>query len=234
MAWNNLNVLAVVPARSGSKGISGKNLRVIAGSSLIAWVGKTLNSIAWIDQSIISTDSQKYVDEGVKFGLDAPFLRPAELSADNAKSIDVWAHAWLAAEEAYEKQFDISILLEPTSPLRKQEDIERTVKALVDGGYSSAATISKTPAHCVPEKTLELDGNGLLQSYIKDGTDYSLRQTIPDYYHRNGACYAATRKTILVNKTIIEKDCVGVLIDRTVINIDDEDELELSEYYLKK
>ena len=234
MTWGNLKVLAVVPARSGSKGIPDKNLKVIAGHSLIAWAGKTLKSIPWIDHSIISTDSQKYADEGIKSGLDAPFLRPPELSTDLSRSIDVWTHAWSTTEKICNKQFDISLLIEPTSPLRIADDIERTVKILVEGNYSSAVTVSRTPAHFTPEKTLKVDKHGVLKFYLDNGAEHYLRQKVPDYYHRNGICYAATRNTVLNDKTIIEQNCIGVVIDRPVINIDDKEELALAEYYLKK
>ena len=234
MAWDNLKILAVVPARCGSKGIAEKNLKVIAGFSLIAWAAKTLNNISWIDHSIISTDSQKYADEGVSSGLDAPFLRPPELSTDLSYSIDVWAHAWSMAEKIYDKQFDISLLIEPTSPLREPIDIEKTVNILIEGNYSTAITVSRNPAHFTPEKTLKIDNEGILKPYLDSEINFSLRQKIPEYYYKNGICYAATRNAIMKDKEIFGNNCVGVVIERPVVNIDNKTELELAEFYLNK
>src|SRR4051812_13645455 len=110
-------VLAVVPARSGSKGIPDKNMQVVAGRSLIAHAAWTLKACPTVDRSIISTDTQAYADEGVAHGLDAPFLRPAHLSHDTAGAVETMIHAVGAAQAHYGEQFDLIAIVEPTCPL---------------------------------------------------------------------------------------------------------------------
>lgn len=228
MAWQDLNILAVVPARGGSKGIPRKNLSQVGGKSLIAHVAQTVKALEWIDHAVLSTDDEEMAEEGRVHGLDVPFLRPAEFSSDQASALGMWQHAWLKGEACYHCRFDISILLQPTTPLRKPEEVERTVRALVDGGHHAAATVSRVPGHYTPHKILTLDPAGCVNFYLKEGAQHSLRQTIPPYYSRNGLCYAVTRETLLTRGHIVEEDCVGVVIDRHIINIDEPFELDLA------
>ncbi|MBM3507420.1 MAG: acylneuraminate cytidylyltransferase family protein [Alphaproteobacteria bacterium] len=234
MAYAGQSVLAVVPARGGSKSIPRKNLQVVGGVSLVGRAAALAASIDWIDEAVISTDDDEILAEAVTHGLDAPFMRPPELSGDTATSVDMWHHAWLASEAHYKTTFAISVLLEPTSPLRTADDIERTVAALTQGGHAAAATVSPTPAHFTPHKTLTVDANERIGFYVQGGHRFALRQSIPRYFHRNGLCYAARRKTLVEGGTILENDCVAVVVDRPVVNIDDVFELELAEYLLRR
>ena len=161
-------------------------------------------------------------------------MRPPELSGDTATSVDMWRHAWLAAEAHYGKRFDLSVLLEPTSPLRRPEDVERTLRALIDAGAPAAATVSPTPAHYTPHKTLKINDKGEIEFYLEGGAKHSLRQGIPAYYHRNGLCYAVTRDHLVNEGCIIDRGAVAVVVDRHVVNIDDMFELELAEWLLQR
>ncbi len=228
MAWDSLKILAVVPARGGSKGITKKNLCQVGGLSLIGHVAKVATSLPWVDQAIISTDDSEMRAEGQRYGLEAPFLRPSDLARDSTSAVDTWRHAWMACEAHYSCRYDLSIWLQPTTPLRKPEEVEQTVKALVDGGHQAAATVSRVPGHFTPQKILTMDGEGILHFYAQDGAQHSTRQTIPSYFYRNGLCYAVTRKTLIEKGLIIEEDCVGVLIDRPLVNIDEPIELEFA------
>lgn len=231
MAYQGLTVLAVVPARGGSKSIPRKNLRRVAGISLVGRAAIAALSVSWADHSVLSTDNPEIAAEGRRFGLDVPFMRPPALSGDLSTSADMWKHAWEKSEEHYKMRFDLSILLEPTSPLRETEDIERTVAALLAGGDNmAAATVSVAPAHFTPHKCLTLSPNGFIGFYLEDGARYSIRQNIPQYYFRNGICYAVKRKTLIENRHILEENCAGVIIDRPVVNIDEPFDLELAEF----
>ena len=232
--FKDKSVLAVVPARGGSKGIPKKNLRRLLGRSLIGMAGDVVQALPWVDRAIISTDDPAMAREGEAHGLEAPFLRPEELAADMATGKDAWKHAFLFAEAHYGMRFDISIYMEPTSPCRTPEDVERTVTALVDGGHMAAATVSRTPGSFTPHKTLTVDGDGHIGFYHPDGKNYSTRQKIPPYYHRNGICYAVFRETLLDSDSIIEERCAAVVIDRPVVNIDEPFDLELAEFILAR
>ncbi len=230
MAWQGKTVLAVVPARGGSKGIPRKNLCKVGNLSLIAHSAMTIQALSWIDQAILSTDDTEIAQEGRAHGLEVPFMRPAHLASDHASSVGMWQHAWQQAETHYQQQFDLSILLQPTTPLRAPEEVEQTIRALVEGNHGAAATVSRVPGHYTPEKCLTVDHVGCLQFYTKDGAQHAQRQSIPSYYSRNGLCYAVTRDQLLVKEYIVEQDCVGVVIDRHIVNIDEAYELDLANF----
>jgi CMP-N,N'-diacetyllegionaminic acid synthase len=227
-------VLAVVPARGGSTSIPRKNLKMVGGVSLVGRAAQVAAALPFMDAALISTDDPEIAAEGKAHGLDAPFMRPPELSGDTATSVDMWRHAWLAAEAHYGKRFDLSVLLEPTSPLRRPEDVERTLRALIDAGAPAAATVSPSSAHYTPHKTLKLNDKGEIEFYLEGGAKHSLRQGIPAYYHRNGLCYAVTRDHLVNEGCIIDRGAVAVVVDRHVVNIDDMFELELAEWLLER
>ena len=231
--WQDKTVLAVVPARGGSKGIPRKNLCKVGNRSLIGWAAHVTQQLPWIDLAVLSTDDPELAEEGRQYGLQVPFLRPCELATDTALGIDVWRHAWLEAEKWQSKSFDLGLYLQPTTPLRQPEDIVRTVETLVLGPYKAATTIAPVPGHFIPEKILTLEDNGCVTPYLP-GQAVSNRQQAKNYYYRTGACYAAWRNTIVSERTLIEADCAGVIIESFTPNIDDPIELEFANFLLQK
>jgi CMP-N-acetylneuraminic acid synthetase len=230
MSWNGRSVLAVVPARGGSKGIPHKNLQLVGGLSLVARAARVACALPWVDHAVLSTDAAAIADEGRRHGLEVPFLRPATLAGDRAAAAPAWQHAWLASEAHFGCRFDLSVWLQPTSPFRTAEDVERTVRALVDGGHQAATTVSRVPGHFTPHKILTMDAAGRIAHYLPEGAGVVARQEIPPYWYRNGLCYAVTRETLVERGHIIEEDCVGVEIDGPVVNIDEPFELEIARF----
>ena len=159
------SIIAIVPARSGSKGIPHKNMRLLGGVSLIGWAGKTLRKLAFIDKMIISTDSPEYVREAERYGLEAPFLRPAELSTDEAGAIETIEHALREAEKCYSMVFEVILIIEPTSPFRLADDIERITRRLLSSGADSVVAVSPLPPKAHPKKVLEQQ-DGFLRYYL--------------------------------------------------------------------
>lgn len=225
-------VFAVVPARGGSKGIPRKNLRRVRGYSLVAHAAQIARALPWIDACVLSTDDHEIAAEGRRYGLDVPFLRPADLSGDTALSVDVWRHAWLAAEGHYGRRFDISVNLEPTSPLREKSDVEHAVRTLIDQNRMAIATVSPTPAHFTPHKTLTVSDEGTIGFYLDEGPDFSIRQRIGQYYHRNGVCYSAAREQVVSRRQIVDGNTGAIIIKRPVVNIDEPFDLELAEWLM--
>jgi CMP-N-acetylneuraminic acid synthetase len=234
MAFAGALVLAVVPARGGSKGIPRKNLQQVGGLSLVGRAGALAAQLPWLDAAVISTDDEEIAEEAERHGLARPFLRPDELASDTASSVEVWRHAWLEAERHYGVRFDVSILLEPTSPLRTVQDVEAVVRAVVEDGHAAAATVSPTPAHFTPHKTLLLAADGTISFYLDNGARFANRHLIPRYFHRNGLCYAVRRQTLVDANHIIEQDCFAVVVNRPVVNIDEPFELEMAEWLLRR
>lgn len=201
----------------------------VRGLSLVARAARVIMETRVADRAICSTDDGAIAAEARRAGLSVPELRPAALSGDEAKSVDVWRYVWLAAEQEDGITYDLSILIEPTSPLRRADDVVRTVDALLDEDALAAATVSRTPGHFTPHKTLTISDTGRVGFYVDGGGRYSRRQDIPAYFHRNGVCYAARRKTIIDDRTIIEHDCAAVVIERPLVNIDEPLDLEVAE-----
>jgi len=225
MSVSGQRILAVIPARGGSKGIPRKNLRRIAGRSLVAQAASIVERISWIDRSVISTDDLQIHREGVRFGLSSIGARPPELSTDTANSFDVWRQAWIAAEEWHGESYEISILLEPTCPLREIDDIERVVNSIANEKYSSAVTISESPVSFAPEKALKIMDGNHLHHYLESERSLTRRQDVPRYFHRNGACYGARKSRLFGSDDFFGEGCAAVIVSHPLINIDSMEDL---------
>jgi CMP-N,N'-diacetyllegionaminic acid synthase len=230
VAWKGQSVLAVIPARGGSKGIPRKNLREVAGLSLIAHAAGTARALDWIDPAVLTTDDEEMAEEGRNHGLDVPFMRPRELASDTSGPIEMWRHAWTQSENHYGVQFDVSLLLQPTTPLRRPAEVERTVAALIGGGHHAAATVCAVPPDFLPQRILSLGADGRLSFYLPEGPEITRRQDAPPLYYRDGTCYARTRHSMIEEARDVEEDCAAVVIDHFVVNIDEPFELELAEF----
>ena len=154
--YRNKKILAIVPARGGSKGIKLKNLKKINKKSLTRIVGEFLSKIKYIDYSIISTDNKKIADEAKKYNLEYFFKRPKKLSGDLVSDHAVVKHALIKAEKYKKKNFDIILLLQPTSPLRTKKHIKNSLDLLIDNNADSVWTCSKINTKYHPLKVLQI------------------------------------------------------------------------------
>jgi CMP-N,N'-diacetyllegionaminic acid synthase len=225
-------VLAVVPARSGSKGIPNKNLALLEGVSLIGRAGLVLEQASFVDARVLSTDSAEYAREGRKFGLGCWFLRPDSLSGDAAGAVETCQHALLESEDHYQTSFDVILIVEPTSPFRNAGDLDRVARLLLESGADSAVSVSPLAAKAHPRKILSLNG-GRLGFFDKSGSLVKGRQELTgDYFWRNGVCYALTRECLMTKEAIFTSNTVADVISRPVVNIDDPIELLWAEFLL--
>jgi CMP-N,N'-diacetyllegionaminic acid synthase len=230
--WKGKRVLAVVPARSGSKGVSDKNMRLLGGVSLIGRAGKVLAGLDYLDARVISTDSPTYAEEGARYGLAAPFMRPAELSGDDAGIVETMQHAVRESEAHFSVRFDLVLVIEPTSPFRTPEDVTGTVRRLMEGGADSAATVSRVPTKFHPDKLL-VERDGRLHFYTETGRSIVGRQMLDEGpLFKNGLCYAVTRQSLMDRGAVLGDGTLAVVVDREVVNVDDELELEWAELLL--
>jgi len=228
-----LRVLAVVPARSGSKGIADKNMCEIGGRTLIAIAGDCLAELAWIDRRVISTDSDRYAEEGQRHGLTAPFRRPDELSSDRATAIDAMRHALHECERIWNERYDVFVLVEPTSPFRLPADIEQTVNGMVQGEFDSAICVSPANSKAHPLKMLERSGDRL-GFYDPAAATITARQQLEQLYVRNGACYAIRRDVLLKEDNLINDNTYASVVRRELVNIDEPIDLEWAEFLLHR
>ena len=231
--WRDLRVLAVVPARGGSKGIPRKNLQLLGGRSLVRHAIDLAKTVDLLDLVVLSTDDQEIAEEGRRAGIEVPALRPEYLATDHATGHAVWRHAHLEAETRAGTQFHLSILLQPTSPFRDQSDVTRCIATLIEGNFDAVTTVSPTPSHFAPEKTMTLDDSGHLRPYLGDGFQ-STRQLIPTYHHLNGACYAARRPVVLEAENVFGPNTGAVIMEGPMVNIDEPFDLEVARWLWEK
>jgi CMP-N-acetylneuraminic acid synthetase len=234
MSRDGLRVFALVPARGGSRGVPRKNLAELGGMTLVARVASVIAELDWLDAAVLSTDDEEIAAESTRAGLDVPFLRPSELATDTARAADVWLHAWRFLEERDGVTYDAAVLLEPSCPLRTAEDVTRTIDAMLAGGHAAAATISRTPSRWNAFKAVARGEDGVLSPVLGDRGLEPIRQRTPEHHHRNGACYAVRRATLLDRGHVFEEDCVGVPIEREIVNIDEPADLELARWVFER
>lgn len=225
---DDMKVLAVVPARGGSKGIPLKNLRTVQGKSLVERAGDVAGRVPEIDRRVVSTDHPEIASAAQRAGLDAPFLRPEALSGDRISDWDVLSHALMEVEALDGVRYDIVVMLQPTSPLRLVEDISSTIRMLVDGGYDAVWTVSPTDSKSHPLKQLIVQ-DGRMDYWDPRGGEIIARQQLTPVYHRNGVAYAITRDCLLQQGSIKGGRCGAHIIEEVQISIDTEQDLALAE-----
>lgn len=225
-------ILAVVPARGGSKGIPLKNLRKIAGASLIEHTGQLIRKLNWVDRAVVSTDHEEIAQAAENAGLAAPFRRPVELSGDRIGDIPVLQHALLATEKIDGCEYDIIVMLQPTSPLRRPEHVTATVNKLIEKNLDAVWTVSPTDLKYHPLKQLVLDEQEKLSLWDSRGNQIIARQQLAPVYHRNGAAYALTRACLLEQSSLLGINSGAVIIDEPMLSIDTEADLALAESFL--
>ncbi|MFC7378178.1 cytidylyltransferase domain-containing protein [Brevundimonas sp. GCM10030266] len=186
-------VLAIVPARAGSKGLPGKNVRMLAGKPLLAWPIAAARASAHVDRVIISTDSREFADIAVEHGAEAPFLRPAELASDSAPSIGFILHAvdMLAADGDL---FDYVVLLEPTSPLTEGSDVDAALKQLTDADGRADSIVGVALMETThPAYAVRMAEDGAIDALQPGGfAAMPRRQDLEPVFSLDGSLYIST------------------------------------------
>ena len=200
-----MSVLGLIPARGGSKGIPGKNVKLLGGRPLLAYTVDAARASGVVDRLILSTDSPEIAAVGRAIGVDVPFLRPAELSDDASPMLPVIEHAigTLAREEWTP---DIVLLLQPTSPLRTPAHIAAAVALLRETGADSVVSVVEVPPHLSPDYVMRLE-SGRLVPFLAEGVSVTRRQDARTAYVRDGTVYAFWRRTIEEQRSIYGRDC---------------------------
>jgi len=230
---NQRRVLAVVPARGGSKGISMKNLRHVRGRPLVALAGDTAAEVLEIDRRVVSTDHPEIARVAREAGLDAPFMRPESIAGDRIGDWEVLSHALLATEAFDGVCYDIVVMLQPTSPLRRPADVSGTIRMLVDGSFDAVWSVSATDSKAHPLKQLAVR-DGHMDYWDPRGAQIIARQQLEPVYHRNGVAYAITRECLLEQKTIKGARTGAYIVPGEHVSIDTEWDIELIEFLLSR
>ncbi len=225
-------VLAYIPIRSGSKSIIDKNIVDLCGKPLVAWSIEAAKNSKYVDEIIISTDSQKYANICKNFGAKAPFIRPEHLATDTSAEMDVCQHMLSWIEKNWKEQFDIILKLEATSPLRIAKDIDRAIEKLVKEDADTIATVTEAMTPPVWMNTLSENKN--MNNFIKK-EHIKNRQELPTFYQLDGVVFAAKKSFLKEHKTwFAENSFATITPNKRCIDIDSQIQLELARITLKK
>ena len=227
-----MKTLGLITARKGSKGIPGKNIKMINNKPLISWTIEQALDSQVLDDIVISTDSEEIIEIGKTYGIKPCFTRPESLSQDSSSHIDVVLHSlsWLEKNK-YLPQY--VMLLQPTSPLRTAQDIKNCINIAKDSDLDSIVSISKTPVHPFQMKKISTDG--MIYDYEKKPNKYIPRQDHPNVFFTNGAIYLTKAEIILKQKTFFPKNTIGYEMPyKRSIDIDDEFDFFICDKILKE
>lgn len=198
---NDNKILAIIPARGGSKGLKSKNIKELCSKPLIAWSIESALKSKYIDKIMVTTDSQEIADISKQYGADVPFLRPPELSSDTATTFDAVKHTIDFYKNDKNMEFDYIVLLEPTSPLREDDDIDNMIEKIVgcSDGFDSIVSIGEVHEH--PSIMKKIVDNDSLESYCQELEMKSRRQDNDTAYFPYGVAYIVKTKALLEEKT---------------------------------
>lgn len=223
-------VLALIPARGGSKGIKGKNIIPLCGKPLIGYTIQAALGSGYVDRVLVTTDSEEIAEASRQLGADAPFLRPERLASDTAKTIDAVLHAmeWLRSHgEAY----DILTLLQPTQPLRRAEDIDGALEAFMAGGMQGLASVRE--AEEMPPLMRTLDSEGRLKGLLPMGSTIR-RQEMEKYYLVDGSIYINATEELGEDISFNDNAIPYLMPTERSVDIDEWKDLERAELLLKR
>lgn len=226
-------VVAVIPARGGSKGVPRKNIHPLAGRPLIAYTIEAAGESRLLSRVILSTDDEEIARVAREWGGEVPFVRPSALATDDARTLPVVQHAVGWVEEDEGRRVDIVVLLQPTTPLRTADDIDRGISMLLQTRADSVVSVVDVGGNH-PFRMKRLLADGRLINYIDQGfEDMRPRQELPPVYIRSGALYISRRDVVMEQDTMVGADCRGLVIPpERAMNIDTVSDLVLAEQAL--
>jgi N-acylneuraminate cytidylyltransferase len=221
------SILALIPARGGSKGVTRKNIREVGCKPLIAWTIEAAKASRHIDRLILSSDDRNIIDVAAALGCEVPFVRPAELATDEADAMSVVRHALSALSERY----DYLLLLQPTSPMRIADDIDGAIELCIARNAPACISVSQ------PEKSpcwmLELDAGEVVRPLFPAERIAHRRQDAPRVYALNGAVYFGSVTQLASGKTFLMPGAVGYVMPKErSFDIDSELDLKIVDFLL--
>lgn len=204
-----MKILGIIPARGGSKGIPGKNIRMLGGKPLIHYAALAAHESGLVDRLILTTDLVEIAEVGKTLGIEVPFIRPAELAQDDTPMFPVIDHVVQFVEsEGWVPE--IILLLQPTAPLRQPEHIRAAVALLKETHCDAVASVVEVPQHYAPDFVLKLE-DGKLKPFLEGGIK-TRRQDVRPAYSRDGTIYAFWRDVFINKRSIYGDDCRPLVI----------------------
>ncbi|HEX3043166.1 MAG TPA: acylneuraminate cytidylyltransferase family protein [Bacillota bacterium] len=225
-------ILGIIPARGGSKGLPRKNLRDLAGKPLIAWTIETALKSECFSWIIVNTDDPTIATVGEKYGAQIPFLRPAELATDQAKSMDVILHT-IKWYESQGECFDLVTLLQPTSPLRNVLDIQEAFKLFAEKNAKSVVSVCE--CEHTPQWMNTIGPDLSMKGFLAKEIANTNRQGLKTYYRLNGAVYIAQWNYLKETGSFFGEDTYAYIMPQErSIDIDSELDLKLAELIINQ
>lgn len=229
---NGIEVLAVIPARGGSKGLPRKNIKDLNGKPLISYTIEEAKKSKYINKVVVSTEDEEIAEVSRNFGAEVPYLRPEELAKDNSLTVDCVIHMinWLKENENYIPEY--VCVLQCTSPLRTFDDIDGTVEKMISTGMDGAVSVCEAEVN--PYWTNIFNGDELVY-FLEEGRKISRRQDLPPVYRMNGAIYIAKTQALIEYKTLEPNKITGYIMDADKsVDIDDIKDFMLAEVLIKR
>ena len=229
--YKNKNILGVITARGGSKGILRKNIKDLAGKPLIAYTIEASSAARHLTRTIVSTDDEEIATIAKEHGGDVPFLRPAHLAEDESKSIDV-IQDLLSTLVAQGETYDYVMILQPTSPFRTSEDIDSAIQIAVDQDADSV--MSMVELSDFSKKKIKKISDSIIEPFFEaEGNESSRRQDLEPAYKRNCAIYLTRTDLIMQGDLFGEKSVAYIMPEERSVDINTPYDFSLTEFLLQ-
>ena len=229
--YKNKRILAVIPARGGSKGIPSKNIFNVGGQPLIKYTIDCAKNSKYLDRTVISTDSTEIKRVAEEYGGDVPFMRPAELALDTSKTIDCIVHAVDTLKEMGE-EYDYIVLLQNTVPLRKSLHVDKAIEKIINSNERSLVSVTEVEQHPILMRTLNEDES--VKNLLHMNSTMR-RQDFPKFYKVDGAIYIQKIDDEFNLNTSLNDGKLGYIMERKyTTDIDNYIDIKIVEYYIEK
>lgn len=218
-------VVAIIPARGGSKGLPGKNIKRLSGLPLIAWTIKAAQQSEQVDRVVVSTDCEEIAAIAKEYGADVPFMRPAELATDSASSVDVVQHVLNMLIE----KFEYLVLLQPTSPFRNSSDIDAAITLATQS--DACNVVSACLSDKSPYWMYTLDSSRTISPVVNGSDRPARRQDSPPVYQLNGAIYVSFVDHFMNTRSLVDINTKALIMPmERSLDIDTEIDFKIAEY----
>jgi len=226
--------IAIIPARGGSKRLPGKNLMSIAGKPLISWTIDAAIKSGVFKRVIVSTDSEEIAEIARADGAEVPFLRPSDLSGDHTSTVEVLNHALVELTKGSDNSYTHLACLQPTSPLRKPEDIIKAAEFMEEKNADAIISVCKNEHSPLWSNVLPEDKN--MEGFLDGRIQKTPSQELPEYYRLNGALYICDIPRFIQEQTLfLSTNIYAYIMSRkSSIDIDDEVDFDLAQIYLSR
>ncbi|MDI5950688.1 cytidylyltransferase domain-containing protein [Flavobacterium yafengii] len=229
-----MRILGLIPARGGSKGVPGKNIKNLAGKPLLTYTSEVALQSHYLSEVILSSDNPQIITVAKELGVAVPFIRPSVLALDTTPTIDVIIHAleWYQAQNIF---FDAVCLLQVTSPFRTVSFLDAAIEKFMASGCDSLVSVQQVPPEYNPHWTFEVDSRGNLKIATGEEQIISRRQELPIVYHRDGSIYITKTEVLLRDRSLYGKSTAFIESDPELyVNIDTLADWDKAEEMIKK